>query len=182
MAVALIALGSNLGDRLAHLNAAVAGMLGLPGTRLVALSPLYETAPVGGPDRQGAYLNAAAHLETALSAPELLAALQRIEWGQNRERNVRWGPRTLDLDILVYEAEIRDGPKLVLPHPRMHERRFVMVPVCDIAAGMVHPGLNDTMLTLLNRLPAEPGDLTLFDGKWTAGDGLPPSQGESGAA
>ncbi len=182
MAVALIALGSNLGDRLAHLNAAVAGMSGLPETRLVALSRLYETAPVGGPDRQGAFLNGAARLETELSAPELLLALQRIEAGQNRERKVRWGPRTLDLDILVYEAEISDDPELVLPHPRMHERRFVMVPVCDIAAGLAHPRLHDTMLTLLNRLPTEAGDLTLFDDKWTAGYDLPLSHEESGAA
>ena len=161
----LIALGSNLGDRLDNLRAGVAGIEDA-GIDIVAVSPLYETAPVGGPDGQGPYLNAALAADTTLDAAALLALLHRIEVGRERERVVHWGPRTLDLDLLVHGDLVTDAPPLQVPHPRMHERRFVMVPVCDIAPDLVHPRLGRTMRDLLADLPVEPGDLTELTDIW----------------
>jgi 2-amino-4-hydroxy-6-hydroxymethyldihydropteridine diphosphokinase len=162
----LIAIGSNRGDRLANLRAGVAGLVAAHDVDVVAVSRLYETAPVGGPDDQGPYLNAALTVTTTLDAAELLALLHRIEAGRERERIVRWGPRTLDLDLLVHGDLVSDDPALQVPHPRQHERRFVLVPVCDVAPGLVHPRLGRTMRDLLDDLPAEPGDLTAIDDDW----------------
>lgn len=162
----LIALGSNLGERLQNLRAGVAGIEDADGIDVVAVSPLYETAPVGGPDDQGPYLNAALVADTTLDAADVLALLHRIEAGQERQRTVHWGPRTLDLDLLVHGDFISDTATLEVPHPRMHERRFVMVPVCDIAPDLVHPRLGRTMRDLLADLPVEPGDLTELDDTW----------------
>jgi 2-amino-4-hydroxy-6-hydroxymethyldihydropteridine diphosphokinase len=160
----LIALGSNLGDRLDNLRAGVAGIDGADGIEVVAVSPLYETAPVGGPENQGPYLNAALAADTTLEAADVLDLLHRIEADRERERIVHWGPRTLDLDLLVHGDLVSDADTLEVPHPRMHERRFVMVPVCDLAPDLVHPRLGRTMLDLLGDLPAEPGDLTELTG------------------
>ncbi|MGH8914109.1 MAG: 2-amino-4-hydroxy-6-hydroxymethyldihydropteridine diphosphokinase [Acidimicrobiia bacterium] len=124
-----IALGSNLGDRVAHLRAAVTGIGGLG--EIEALSGLYETAPVGGPD-QDPYLNAVVVVSSSLSAEDLLARLQSIEAGRGRERSIRWGPRTLDLDIITTDADTIDTPDLVVPHPRATQRRFVLEPLCDV--------------------------------------------------
>lgn len=162
----LIAIGSNLGDRLANLRAGVAGLVEADGVDVVAVSRLYETAPVGGPDEQGPYLNAALTVTTTLDGAELLALLHRIEAGRERERTVHWGPRTLDLDLLVHGDLVSDDPALQVPHPRQHERRFVLVPVCDIAPDLVHPRLGRTMRDLLDDLPVEPGDLTAIDDDW----------------
>lgn len=168
----LIALGSNLGDRLENLRAGVAGIGGAVGIDIVGVSPLYETAPVGGPDDQGPYLNAALAADTTLGAAELLALLHRIERGRDRQRIVHWGPRTLDLDLLLHGDLITDAETsagtgtLQVPHPRMHERRFVMVPVCDIAPDAIHPSLGRTMRDLLADLPVEPGDLTQLTDTW----------------
>jgi len=162
----LIALGSNLGDRLDNLRAGVAGIERADGIDVVAVSPLYETAPVGGPDDQGPYLNAALAARTTLGAADVLALLHRIEAGRERERTVHWGPRTLDLDLLVHGDLVVDGDELEVPHPRMHERRFVLVPVCDIAPDTVHPGLGRTIRDLLAELPVEPGDLTELTDRW----------------
>ena len=163
---ALIALGSNIGDRLAHLRGAVAAIDALDGTRVEQVSALYESAPVGGPDGQAPFLNAALRATTTLAAPELLAALHTIEAAHDRERVVHWGPRTLDLDLLEYGNSLNDDPALLLPHPRLHERRFVLVPVCDVAPNRRHSRLGATMEELLAALPVEPGDLTPLDGRW----------------
>ena len=162
----LIALGSNLGDRLENVRAGLAGLVEHDGVDVQAVSKLYETAPVGGPDDQGAYLNAALRAETTLGAADLLALLHRIEASRERERVVHWGPRTLDLDLLVYGELVSDDPALQVPHPRQHERRFVLVPVCDVAAGVVHPRFGRTMSDLLADLPVEPGDLTAISDDW----------------
>jgi 2-amino-4-hydroxy-6-hydroxymethyldihydropteridine diphosphokinase len=111
-------------------------------------------------------LNAAVAVETALPAAALLRALHEIERTCGRERVVRWDARTLDLDLLTFGTELSDDPALLVPHPRMHERRFVMVPVCDIDPDMPHPRLGRSMAELLRELPAEPGDLKLFDAAW----------------
>ncbi len=166
----LIALGSNLGDRLRHLTEAVATIDKEPDISIVDVSALYETAPVGGPERQGPYLNAALLIETSLPARRLLATLHRIEADHERERLVRWGARTLDLDLLTYGDDVSDDEALLLPHPRMHLRRFVMVPVCDVAADLRHPQLGRPMETILAGLPAEPDDLTLVSRDWAGVD------------
>jgi 2-amino-4-hydroxy-6-hydroxymethyldihydropteridine diphosphokinase len=159
-------LGSNLGDRLDNLRAGVAGIDAADGIEVVAVSPLYETAPVGGPDNQGPYLNAALTADTTLDAADVLALLHRIEADRERQRVVHWGPRTLDLDLLVHGDLVSDASALEVPHPRLHERRFVMVPVCDVAPELVHPRLGRTMRNLLADLPVEPGDLTRLTDAW----------------
>jgi 2-amino-4-hydroxy-6-hydroxymethyldihydropteridine diphosphokinase len=162
----LIALGSNLGNRMDNLRAGVAGIDAADGIEVVTVSPLYETAPVGGPENQGPYLNAALAADTTLDAAEVLALLHRIEAERERQRVVHWGPRTLDLDLLVHGDLVSDAATLEVPHPRMHERRFVMVPVCDVAPDLVHPRLGRTMRELLADLPVEPGDLTELADTW----------------
>lgn len=127
-----VALGSNLGDRRATLRSAI---LSLPGVR--AVSGVYETDPVGGPGEQGRYLNMVAELETRLDPYELLAVCRRTELAAGRERLVRWGPRTLDVDVLLYGDVSIDSEELTIPHPRMWERRFVLAPLADIAPNRV---------------------------------------------
>ena len=136
MVRAAVALGSNLGNRLEHLDAGVDGLRSL-GT-IVAESPVYETAPVGGPD-QDPYLNAVVVVETDLAAPELLKGMLEIERSRGRERVEKWGPRTLDLDLLLYGSETIDLPGLTVPHPRMTQRRFVLDPLLDVWPDAVLP-------------------------------------------
>lgn len=162
----LIALGSNLGDRLENLRVGIDEMAAADGVVIGAVSNLYETAPVGGPDEQGPYLNAALVLTTTLDAAELLALMHRIEAFRERERIVHWGPRTLDLDLLVFGDLVSNVPSLQVPHPRQHERRFVLVPVCDVAPDLAHPLLGRTMRELLDELPVEAGDLTAIADDW----------------
>ncbi len=133
---AFLGLGSNLGDRLGYLQLAVDGLAAAPGVRLVAVSPVYETAPVGGPE-QPDYLNAVAEVETTLSARELLALANAIEAEGERVRKERWGPRTLDVDVLLVGDERHDTPELTVPHPRMADRAFVLAPLADLAPELV---------------------------------------------
>ena len=134
MATAYISLGSNLGDREAMIRAAIEA---LPG--VVAVSELRETEPVGLVD-QPPFLNGVARLETELSARELLEALLAVERQLGRERRVRWGPRTIDLDLLLYGSETLEEPGLTVPHPRLHERRFALEPLAELAPSLVVPG------------------------------------------
>ena len=162
----LIAVGSNLGDRLDHLRAGIAAIDALPGVHVTAVSALYETAPVGGPDQQGPYLNGALRAVTSRDAAGLLADLHKIEAERNRVRRIRWGPRTLDLDLLVHGDTVSDTEELQVPHPRQHERRFVLVPVCDIAGDVVHPVIGRSMASLLNDVVSTDGDLTHVAQRW----------------
>ena len=162
----LIAVGSNLGDRIDHLRAGIAAIAGLDGVEITAVSALYETAPVGGPEQQGPYLNAALRVVTTRDAADLLADLHRIEADRNRVRRIRWGPRTLDLDLLVHGNTVVDTTELHVPHPRQHERRFVLVPVCDVAPDVIHPVLNRRMSDLLADLDVIEGDLTVVAQQW----------------
>jgi len=150
--VAYIGLGANLGDRRANILAATDLLRQTPGVASVSLSSLYETEPVGGPPGQDAYLNAAARVETDLDASTLLAVLLDIEARLGRQRSERWGPRTIDLDLLLFGDEVIHTPGLTVPHPHMHERRFVLEPLAEIAANMIHPALRMTIQQLLGRL------------------------------
>jgi 2-amino-4-hydroxy-6-hydroxymethyldihydropteridine diphosphokinase len=153
---AALALGSNLGERLPLLQGGIRDLVSEV-IELVAVSSVYETDPVGGP-KQGAYLNAVIVVETTLEPLELLARAHRAEAAQNRVRVERWGPRTLDVDVLSVAELVSDDPVLTLPHPRAHERGFVLVPWAEVDPTYVVPGLDATVAELLDRLPA--ADLT----------------------
>jgi 2-amino-4-hydroxy-6-hydroxymethyldihydropteridine diphosphokinase len=133
---AYLALGSNLGDRLAHLQLAVDALARATGVRVLALSRVYETVPVGGPP-QDAFLNAVVAIETDLDPYELLHLGQEIEQFAARERAERWGPRTLDVDVLLIDGTRIDTDDLTIPHPRMWERGFVLAPLRDVAPHLV---------------------------------------------
>lgn len=132
MPTAHIALGSNLGDRRATLASALAALAASPGIRVRAVSSVYETAPVGPPG-QDDYLNAVAVLDTELSPHALLETCLAIEIAHGRVRRERWGPRTLDLDLLDHGGAVIGDDRLTLPHPRMHERAFVMIPFAEVS-------------------------------------------------
>ena len=149
---AYIGIGGNLDDPLLQMRRAFRALHALPASRCVACSPLYRSAPVGGPSGQPDYLNAAAALDTTLAPDELLTALQAIETAQGRTRTVRWGPRTLDLDLLLYDRLVLDEPRLTLPHPRLHERAFVLYPLYDIAPDLEIPG-HGLLSDLLTKFP-----------------------------
>jgi len=138
---AAIGLGSNLGDRARHLFSAVASIVALPDTSILRLSSARETEPVGNPD-QPRFLNAAVTIRTGLPPAALLTALLEIEQAHARVRvpGARWGPRTLDLDLLLFGEEIVRLPGLTLPHPRLHERAFVLDPLAEIAPDWMVPG------------------------------------------
>ncbi len=158
---AWISLGSNLGDREATLDAAVAALAETPGIAVRSVSTYHETAPVGGPAGQGAFLNAAARLETTLEPLHLLDVMQAIEARAGRVRAVRWGERTLDLDLLIFGAKFLDTLRLKLPHPRLAFRRFVLGPLTEIAPAMVDTMTRRTIADLLARLDRRPRLLAL---------------------
>ena len=153
MTRAAVALGANLGDRGASLRSAVAAVRALPGVAVVAVSAVYETDPVGGPPGAPAFLNAVLVLDTQLPAADLLVDLHRIEDAHGRVREVRWGPRTLDLDLLAYGDLVSVDPALTVPHPRAHQRAFVLVPWAAVDPGFDVPG-RGTVAGLLAALPA----------------------------
>jgi 2-amino-4-hydroxy-6-hydroxymethyldihydropteridine diphosphokinase len=135
----VLAVGANLGDRLGTLQGCVEAIGGLPDTDVLAISPVYETAPVGGP-AQPDFLNAVLIAATGLGPYDLLEAVHQIEAAFGRVRAERFGPRTLDIDIISYAAQVSSDPVLTLPHPRAHERAFVLAPWHDIDADATVPG------------------------------------------
>ncbi|MDQ4108210.1 MAG: 2-amino-4-hydroxy-6-hydroxymethyldihydropteridine diphosphokinase [Actinomycetota bacterium] len=136
--MAFLGLGSNLGDRLTNLQAAVDALQTEPRLRVTASSRVWETAPVGGPP-QPDYLNAVIRVETDLSARDLLDAARRVETRLGRVRTERWGARSLDVDVLLYDEELIDEPELVVPHPRIAQRAFVLLPLLELEPDLVLP-------------------------------------------
>jgi 2-amino-4-hydroxy-6-hydroxymethyldihydropteridine diphosphokinase len=147
--LACIGLGSNLGDRRATLDGAIAALAQTSGVHVQKVSSFHETEPVGGPPGQGKYLNAAAVIATELDAHGLFRVLEEIEEQFGRVRSVRWGDRTLDLDLLLFADQIIDTPELTVPHPRLRVRRFVLEPLAEIAPEAVEPVTKRTIAGLL---------------------------------
>lgn len=144
-----IGLGSNLGAREKNITAALGALQTTREIDVLKVSSLYETKPEGGPPNQPKYINAVAHIRTVLSPERLLTVCQNIEGSLGRKRAVRWGPRTIDLDLLCYDDEIRVDPDLTLPHPLMHERAFVLKPLVEVAPDLVHPVLQQSAKSIL---------------------------------
>lgn len=159
-----IGLGANLGEPLAQLRAAVAALAALPGSALAAVSPLYRSAPLG-PAGQPDYYNAVAALDTPLPPHALLTALQAIEAAQGRVRLERWGPRTLDLDLLLYGSDLIATPDLTVPHAELGNRCFVLVPLHDLAPDLILP--DGRALATLAATTDRTG-LTLHERHWSA--------------
>jgi 2-amino-4-hydroxy-6-hydroxymethyldihydropteridine diphosphokinase len=155
MARVLLGLGSNLGDRSGLLKQALEQLQDRVG-QVLRWSEVYETAPVGGPAHQPPYLNAAALLESALEPHRLLTICQQIETDLGRERLVRWGPRTIDIDILLYDQLVLDSPQLTIPHPRLAVRRFALQPAAEIAPTMLHPQYQRTIGQLWHHVQCSP--------------------------
>ena len=152
MARVFIGVGSNEGDRLEHISKALQALGAVQGIRLTQMATVIETEPVGGPP-QGPYLNTVVEIETALDPHALLTQLQTIERQRGRKPSTeRWGPRPIDLDILLYDDRIVNDPALSIPHPRLHHRRFVLEPLAQLAPSTVHPILGYTARDLLATL------------------------------
>lgn len=152
MASCLVGIGSNLGDRAVALDRALSALEQLRGTRVLARSRFHETRAVGGPADQPAFLNAAALLETNLDPLALLDELQRIERELGRVRAERWGPRAIDLDLLLYDHLVLASERLTLPHARLAWRRFALAPAAEVARDMLHPRIGWTIAELLANL------------------------------
>ena len=161
---AYLAIGGNQGDVRATMRSAVEQVSEVAGISAVQLSPIYSTAPVGV-DAQFAFHNAAIVCETDLLPLDLLDVMQRIEHSAGRERTVRWGPRTLDIDLIGYGQEIMSHPRLTLPHPAAWYRRFVLDPLCDIAPDWMHPERQATVRELRDRLRTRPLTFVFGDGE-----------------
>lgn len=149
--IAYIGIGSNRGDRLGYCQKAADAIRHFRDTTVVRLSSYYETEPLEVSD-QDWFINGVVAIRTALTPQELLSACQKVEQDLGRVRTVRYGPRTVDLDLLLYGERIVSTDRLTLPHPKLHLRRFVLVPMVEIAPKAVHPVLHQTMAELLERV------------------------------
>lgn len=144
MTTIYLSFGSNLGNKLENIRQALKLLNETNGIKITKVSSIYETAPVGGVE-QDYFLNGVCELETELTPYELLEAIQSIEYALKRVRKVHWGPRTLDLDILLFEDTVMNEARLTIPHPYMHERSFVLIPMNEIAPDVTHPVLHKTI-------------------------------------
>ncbi len=170
---AWIGMGANVGDRLGNIRTALAELASLDATTVVRVSSVYDTTPWGVAD-QRRFLNAVVELSTALSPEDLLSSLGGVEERCGRVRHERWGPRTLDLDILLYDDRIVNTKDLVIPHPRLAQRAFVLVPLAELEPELAVPGLDATVIQLLEALGDEALEARLV--------GPPPESGDAGEA
>ncbi|MFC0296574.1 2-amino-4-hydroxy-6-hydroxymethyldihydropteridine diphosphokinase [Geobacillus jurassicus] len=154
--IAYIALGSNLGDRVSYLRDAIRVLHHHEGISVTSSSSIYETDPVGYVN-QGKFLNMVIEVATSLSPFALLDATQQIEQRFGRKREIRWGPRTLDLDILLYNHENIETEQLTIPHPRMAERAFVLIPLLEVNSHVAIPNLSEPLIDIIGRLPDKKG-------------------------
>jgi 2-amino-4-hydroxy-6-hydroxymethyldihydropteridine diphosphokinase len=158
-----ISMGSNLGDKIGNCRKAVNEIAGF--CEVIRVSSLYETEPVGKEDQPN-FINCVSQIETNLSPHKLLKKLNSIEGKLGRVRHEKWGPRTIDLDIIFYGQLVIKDDDLVIPHPRAHLRRFVLEPICEIAYDFIHPGLDSSVLELLKLLEDNKG-VVKIDEKFT---------------
>ena len=159
--VAYVGLGSNLGDRRGHLVAAVRGLARHAAIEIKETASLYETSPVGGPSGQTAYLNSVARLTTTCSPREFLKVALSIETSLGREHGVRWDARVIDIDVLLFGDDVIDEADLRIPHPRLHLRRFVLEPLCDLAGEIIHPSLGKSIQRLAEDVRRSGNDETV---------------------
>jgi 2-amino-4-hydroxy-6-hydroxymethyldihydropteridine diphosphokinase len=159
--IAFIGIGANMGNPAAACREALSKLAEIPGSRFLRASPLYRTEPVG-PQEQAWFINAAAEIRTDLSPRQLFLALKEIEQRMGRTAGTRWGPRVIDLDLLLYGQSIVREEGLVIPHPELHRRRFVLVPLAGLASYTVHPAFGITIGGLLERL-ADRARVELYD-------------------
>ncbi|MFQ5861583.1 MAG: 2-amino-4-hydroxy-6-hydroxymethyldihydropteridine diphosphokinase [Candidatus Brocadiales bacterium] len=159
MALVYLGLGANLGKRIKTLEDGIKRLGDHPDISVLVKSPYYETEPQGGPP-QPRFINAVLSIETSLSPKELLRVTQEIERGLGRERNKEehWGPRAIDIDILLYDNQVIEEKDLKIPHPMMHRRRFVLEPLSDISPASMHPVLNKTVSQLLETMKGIPAE------------------------
>ncbi|GIO28129.1 2-amino-4-hydroxy-6-hydroxymethyldihydropteridine diphosphokinase [Ornithinibacillus bavariensis] len=162
---AYLALGTNIEPRLTYLDDAIRLLEGQDTIEIIKKSSIYETAPVGYTD-QDDFLNMVLEIYTDLSADDLLTVCQHIEQELGRKRVIRFGPRTIDVDILLYNKESRHSERLIIPHPRMHERGFVLIPLHEIASNLQIPSLHKTVAELLSNLPAkDKSEIRVWNGR-----------------
>lgn len=158
-----LSLGSNMGDRVAYLQQALTALSQLPKTQLIKTSSFYQTAPWGNLN-QDDFINAVCQLETHLEPLDLLKACQRIEKDLNRVRKEHWGPRTIDIDILLYGQEVYESQTLTIPHPYMTQRAFVLVPLFELAGDIALPNQNMTVCEALSQLSSQ--EIVKMDCNW----------------
>jgi 2-amino-4-hydroxy-6-hydroxymethyldihydropteridine diphosphokinase len=168
--IAFVGIGSNLGDKIGHCEKAIAELVGTDSNRLLSRSSLYRTRPVGYLD-QDWFVNGVFQMETHLDPFDLLRAMKGVESSMGRARTVRWGPRIVDLDLLFYDDAVIQTPEVEIPHPRLHERQFVLIPLAEIAPGLVHPVLGKTVRGLSALLPDQ-GVEPVFPGPSVSGEGI----------
>ena len=162
--IAYLGIGSNLGDPIENCRTALREISSLKNVQVLRRSSLYRTEPVGETP-QDSFVNGVVEIRTTFTAPQLIKSLQWVEQAMGRERNERWGPRTIDIDILLYGQEIIKTQSLVVPHPEMHKRRFVLAPLNEIAPYVIHPLYGVSMKGLLDRLEDDHG-VERIDADW----------------